>query len=86
MTVALARHLAEFVQAKVAAGDFASESEVVSESLRMLAARDAAWKERVSRAIDEGMEDLQAGRVISAADSERRMAAAKSAWIKQHQA
>jgi antitoxin ParD1/3/4 len=44
MTVALAPSLAEFVHAKVSTGDYASESEVVRESLRILAARDAEWK------------------------------------------
>ncbi len=85
MTVALAPSLAEFVHAKVATGDYASESEVVSESLRILAACDAEWKERVSKAIDDGMSDLQAGRVISTSESEDRMTAFKSAWMNQQQ-
>jgi predicted transcriptional regulator len=39
----------------------------------------------VSKAIDDGMSDLQAGRVISTSESEDRMTAFKSAWMNQQQ-
>ena len=56
-TFSLSEEQAAFIDAKVAAGDFGSSSEVVSEGLRVLQERDASiegWlREEVAPAFDE---------------------------------
>lgn len=42
MSITLPNDMAEMVRAKVAAGEYASESEVIRDGLRTLAARDKA--------------------------------------------
>lgn len=42
MSITLPNDMAEMVKAKVAAGEYASESEVIRDGLRTLAARDKA--------------------------------------------
>ncbi len=56
LSVTLPFEMAEMVKAKVASGEYATESEVIRDGLRTLAARDAAverWlKEDVAAAYD----------------------------------
>lgn len=56
LSVTLPLDMAEMVKAKVASGEYATESEVIRDGLRTLAARDAAverWlKEDVAAAYD----------------------------------
>ncbi|NRO99275.1 type II toxin-antitoxin system ParD family antitoxin [Paraburkholderia sp. NMBU_R16] len=42
MSITLPKEMAELVRSKVASGEYASESEVICEGLRLLAARDRA--------------------------------------------
>ena len=42
LSVTLPKEMAEWVRAKVASGEYASESEVIRDGLRLLAARDRA--------------------------------------------
>jgi antitoxin ParD1/3/4 len=42
MSITLPKEMAELVRAKVASGEYASESEVIRDGLRSLAARDRA--------------------------------------------
>ncbi len=56
MSVTLPHEMADLVRAKVVSGEYASESEVIREGLRALAARDRAveaWlREKVAPAYD----------------------------------
>jgi putative addiction module CopG family antidote len=56
LSITLPNEMAEMVKAKVASGEYASESEVIRDGLRTLAARDAAverWlREDVAPAYD----------------------------------
>ena len=45
MSITLPNEMAKMVKAKVAAGEYASESEVIRDGLRALAARDKAVEE-----------------------------------------
>ena len=57
------------VQDKVASGFYNSASEVIREALRLLSERDEIQKRRIeelNREIQEGLDDLEAGRVIDA--------------------
>ncbi len=69
MSITLPNEMAQAVRAKVAAGEYASESEVVREGLRALMARDRAvesWLERdVAAAYDAMRADPSRGRSIS---------------------
>lgn len=64
MNVSLTEQLARFVQEHVASGHYASASEVVRESLRLLGqreAQDAVKLERLRAAVQKGIEDLERG-------------------------
>jgi antitoxin ParD1/3/4 len=63
--VSLTVHLDEFVEKLVRSGRFSNPSEVVSEGLRLLEQREAEEKARVKwlrNAIQEGIDDIEAGR------------------------
>lgn len=57
LTVTLPHEMAAMVKAKVASGEYATESEVIRDGLRILQARDAAmekWlQEEVGKSYDE---------------------------------
>jgi antitoxin ParD1/3/4 len=57
LSITLPRPMAEMVKSKVTSGEYASESEVIRDGLRMLSARDAAvekWlRDEVVPAYDE---------------------------------
>lgn len=80
MNVTLTASLEDFVRSKVETGGYSSEDEVIQESLRLWEQRETAWKEKVSEQIDHGLNDLQAGRVLSASESESQMAEFKAQW------
>ena len=65
ITITLPHDMAAMVKAKVASGDYASESEVIRDGLRTLQARDAAvekWlRDEVVRSYDEYAADPGAG-------------------------
>jgi antitoxin ParD1/3/4 len=77
MSITLPNELAVAVRAKVASGEYASESEVIRDGLRVLMARDRAverWlRERVGPAYDALKADPS--RVITAAQVRARLAA-----------
>ena len=64
--VSLPRRLEDFVDAKVASGEYAHASDVVCDGLRLLMERDAAKLEWLRQAIAKGSADVAAGRVVSA--------------------
>ena len=78
LTIALPAELAETVRNAVASGDYASSSEVLRDALR-------DWKlkrrieqqeiDSVRRAIEEGLNDLRAGRVKPAEEVFSRLEA-----------
>ena len=65
LTVTLPHELAAMVKAKVASGEYASESEVIRDGLRTLQARDAAlenWlRGEVAKSYDEFAADPSIG-------------------------
>jgi antitoxin ParD1/3/4 len=66
MTITLPADMAAVVKAAVAAGDYASTSEVVREALRAWKTRRALQLEALAelkRDIDQGLADVAAGRV-----------------------
>jgi antitoxin ParD1/3/4 len=65
LTITLPRDMADMVKAKVASGEYATESEVVRDGLRALMARDAAveaWlRGEVAKSYDEYAADPSTG-------------------------
>lgn len=78
LSITLPNEMAELVRAKVAAGDYATESEVIRDGLRILLARDRAveeWlRERVAPAYDALKADRSRG--VSAAQVRSALATA----------
>jgi putative addiction module CopG family antidote len=78
LSITLPNEMAELVRAKVAAGDYATESEVIRDGLRILLARDRAvedWlRERVAPAYDALKADPSRG--VSAAQVRSALATA----------
>ncbi|TRO85628.1 ribbon-helix-helix protein, CopG family [Glycocaulis profundi] len=69
LSVTLPKDMAAQVRARVASGEYASESEVIRDGLRSLLARDKAveaWlREDVTRAYDAMKSDPSRGRSVS---------------------
>jgi putative addiction module CopG family antidote len=61
ISITLPHEMAAMVKAKVTSGEYASESEVIRDGLRMLQARDAAlesWlRDQVAKSYDEYTDD-----------------------------
>jgi antitoxin ParD1/3/4 len=84
-SITLPNEMADLVRAKVAAGEYASESEVVREGLRILHARDRAmedWlREKVAPAYDALKADpsraISADHVRATLSAQHRKATAK---------
>lgn len=75
MSVTLPHEMAAMVRAKVAAGDYASESEVIREGLRALAARDRALQTWLSEMVAPAYDRLVADptRVVSTEEVRARL-------------
>ena len=79
-SITLPHEMAEAVRAKVAAGDYASESEVIRDGLRVLLARDQAvekWLQGEVAAAYDAHKDEPA-RAVGAAQVRTRLAAEQS--------
>jgi len=76
-SITLPNEMAEMVRAKVAAGDYATESEVIRDGLRALAARDRAVESWLRETVVPAAKALQAdpGRAVSVDDVRARLAA-----------
>ena len=60
MSITLPRDMAESVKAKVAAGEYASESEVIRDGLRVLMARDRAIEQWLTNQVGAAYDALVA--------------------------
>jgi antitoxin ParD1/3/4 len=85
LSITLPNEMADLIRAKVAAGEYATESEVIRDGLRVLLARDRAvenWlREKVAPAYDALKADpsraVSAKQVRAALSNEHRKALAK---------
>jgi antitoxin ParD1/3/4 len=77
MSITLSNELADTVRAKVASGEYASESEVIRDGLRALLARDRAVERWLREEVGPAYDALKAdpSRVITAAQIKARLAA-----------
>jgi len=76
-SITLPHDMAETVRAKVAAGTYATESEVIRDGLRVLMARDAAMENWLRSEVASAYDALQAdpSRAVSVASVRARLAA-----------
>ena len=73
LSITLPIEMAEMVKAKVASGEYASESEVIRDGLRTLAARDAVVEQWLRDQVAPTYDALKTGaRTISLDDAMRR--------------
>ncbi|WP_439862904.1 ribbon-helix-helix domain-containing protein [Pseudomonas antarctica] len=77
MSITLPIEMATLVKAKVASGEYASESEVIRDGLRALVARDRAMEDWLRDEVIPAAVALKAdpGRALSAGDIREHMAA-----------
>ncbi len=75
-SITLPNEMAEAVRAKVASGEYATESEVIRDGLRALMARDEAVEAWLSTEVGAAYDALKAepGRAIDAAKLRQRLA------------
>jgi putative addiction module CopG family antidote len=78
LSITLPIEMAEAVRAKVAAGEYASESEVIRDGLRVLLARDRAVEEWLRKDVAAAYDALKAdpSRAVSTDKVKARLAAA----------
>lgn len=62
--VSLPAELEDYINAKVASGEYAHASEVVRDGVRLLMKREAEKLDWLRSAITEGLADLEAGRIV----------------------
>ncbi len=77
MSITLPNELAQTVRAKVASGEYASESEVIRDGLRILVARDRAVERWLREQIGPAYDALKANpsRAVAAAQIRAHLAA-----------
>lgn len=80
MTVTLPASLESFVRQKIASGLYQDADEVVTESLGLMQKQDL-WKSAASAKIDEGLRDLEEGRMLTDEESRAEMAVFKARWL-----
>ena len=77
MSITLPKEMADMVKAKVRAGEYASESEVIRDGLRALMARDRAVESWLHQQVGPAFDALQAdpSRAVIADEVRTRLAA-----------
>jgi len=79
LTVTLPHDMAAMVKAKVASGEYATESEVIRDGLRTLAARDAALETWLRQEVVKSVEEHQAD-PASAIPAEEMLARVRASY------
>ena len=72
LSITLPIEMAEMVKAKVASGEYASESEVIRDGLRTLAARDAVVEQWLRELVAPTYDALKAGATTISLDEAMR--------------
>lgn len=78
LSITLPNEMAKAVRAKVAAGDYATESEVIRDGLRVLLARDRAVEDWLRKDVAAAYDALEANpsRAVAVGAAKARLAAA----------
>ncbi|ATF90028.1 type II toxin-antitoxin system ParD family antitoxin [Burkholderia gladioli] len=81
LSITLPHEMAELVRAKVASGEYASDSEVIRDALRTLAARDRAVEAWLRESVVPAATALEAdpGRAVEPSDARATLARRRAA-------
>lgn len=84
-SITLPHEMAEAVRAKVAAGEYATESEVIRDGLRVLLARDRVMEDWLRQDVAAAYDRLQKdpSRALDASAVQARLAAARAKATRQ---
>ena len=87
LSITLPIEMAEMVKAKVASGQYASESEVIRDGLRTLVARDAAIEKWLVEEVVPTLEEIEAHpeRLLTPEEVDRRLDARMEALMAEQQ-
>ncbi|NYT32506.1 type II toxin-antitoxin system ParD family antitoxin [Rhizobium sp. WYCCWR 11128] len=85
LTITLPLEMAQMVKAKVSSGEYATESEVIRDGLRTLAARDAAVEKWLRDEVVPTYDEMKAHpeRALSAEEVSQRLDARMAAHAKK---
>ncbi|MBY5818440.1 type II toxin-antitoxin system ParD family antitoxin [Rhizobium leguminosarum] len=85
LTITLPLEMAQMVKAKVSSGEYATESEVIRDGLRTLAARDAAVEKWLRDEVVPTYDEMKAHpeRALSVEEVRRRLDARMAAYAKK---
>ncbi|MBY5737604.1 type II toxin-antitoxin system ParD family antitoxin [Rhizobium leguminosarum] len=85
LTITLPLEMAQMVKAKVSSGEYATESEVIRDGLRTLAARDAAVEKWLRDEVAPTYDEMKAHpeRALSVEEVRRRLDARMAAHAKK---
>ncbi|QHW27799.1 type II toxin-antitoxin system ParD family antitoxin (plasmid) [Rhizobium leguminosarum bv. viciae 248] len=85
LTITLPLEMAQMVKAKVSSGEYATESEVIRDGLRTLAARDAAVEKWLRDEVVATYDEMKAHpeRALSVEEVRRRLDARMAAYAKK---
>ncbi|API55605.1 MULTISPECIES: type II toxin-antitoxin system ParD family antitoxin [Rhizobium] len=85
LTITLPLEMAQMVKAKVSSGEYATESEVIRDGLRTLAARDAAVEKWLRDEVVPTYDEMKAHpeRALSVEEVRRRLDARMAAHAKK---
>ncbi|MBO0140603.1 type II toxin-antitoxin system ParD family antitoxin [Agrobacterium sp. Ap1] len=85
LSITLPIEMAEMVKAKVASGEYASESEVIRDGLRTLIARDAAIEKWLVEEVAPAYDEMKAHpeRALSIEEVDRRLNATMAQLLQE---
>jgi antitoxin ParD1/3/4 len=88
LSITLPRTMAEMVKAKVASGEYASDSEVIRDGLRMLSARDAAVEKWLREDVISTYDAIEAdpSQALTAVEADETLEALMSEAESKHNA
>ncbi len=76
MNISMPPELENFVHSQIALGVYGSESELVSEALRLLYDREDARQRKIQKLnaeIQHGLDQIERGEVVTAEEAKKRM-------------
>ena len=80
-TLAITQELDDLIRERVSSGKYESQAEVVREALELLRIRDEREDSALREEIQKGLDDLDAGRVLTAEEAEAEFQSMRDAFI-----
>jgi antitoxin ParD1/3/4 len=80
MNIPLPPETEQYINEKVASGDFESAQQVITEGIRLLR-QEENWRQEARVMIDEGLAAAKAGRLYTPEQVKENLARFKSEWL-----